>query len=120
MAARVGIGATEAVETEAVPDPAAGEPTAIATASGASAGGTSEPAAEAGEDRARSDPAAAEDRTAASGPRSRPAPAAGGTVPGVRAAGWIWLALAGLCPAGPALLQRVHSSRLAHVRLLPP
>lgn len=46
--------------------------------------------------------------------------AAGGTVPGVRAAGYTWLALAVLCAAGPAVLPRVHSSRLAHVSLLPP
>ena len=50
------------------------------------------------------------------------APAFAGIVPGARAAGWTWLALAVLCAAGPAVLPRVHSihSRLAHVSLLPP
>jgi 4-amino-4-deoxy-L-arabinose transferase-like glycosyltransferase len=68
------------------------------------------------------DPAVAEDESAASAPPARPAPAAaGGTVPGARAAGWTWLALAVLCAAGPAVLPRVHSiqPRLAHVSLLP-
>jgi 4-amino-4-deoxy-L-arabinose transferase-like glycosyltransferase len=50
------------------------------------------------------------------------APAFSGTVPGARAAGWTWLALAVLCAAGPAVLPRIHSlqPRLAHVSLLPP
>jgi 4-amino-4-deoxy-L-arabinose transferase-like glycosyltransferase len=50
------------------------------------------------------------------------APAFAGIVPGARAAGWTWLALAVLGAAGPAVLPRVHSihSRLAHVSLLPP
>lgn len=68
-------------------------------------------------------PAAAEDRIAAPAPPARPAPAAAsGTVPGARAAGWTWLALAVLCAAGPAVLPRLHSiqPRLAHVSLLPP
>jgi hypothetical protein len=41
------------------------------------------------------------------------------TVPGARAAGCTWLALAVACAAGPAVLPRVDSSRLAHVSLLP-
>jgi 4-amino-4-deoxy-L-arabinose transferase-like glycosyltransferase len=58
-------------------------------------------------------------------PAAEPAGAAGepaaiATVPGARAAGCTWLALAVLCAAGPAVLARVHSSRLAHVSLLPP
>jgi 4-amino-4-deoxy-L-arabinose transferase-like glycosyltransferase len=50
------------------------------------------------------------------------APAFDGIVPGARAAGWTWLALAALCAAGPAVLPRIHSiqPRLAHVSLLPP
>ena len=49
------------------------------------------------------------------------APAFAGIVPGARAAGWTWLALAVLCAAGPAVLPRIHSiqPRLAHVSLLP-
>ncbi len=42
-----------------------------------------------------------------------------GAVPGARAAGWTWLGLAALCAAGPAVLTRVHSARLAHASLLP-
>jgi 4-amino-4-deoxy-L-arabinose transferase-like glycosyltransferase len=41
-------------------------------------------------------------------------------VPGARAAGVTWLALAILCAAGPAVLPRIHSQRLVHVTLLPP
>jgi 4-amino-4-deoxy-L-arabinose transferase-like glycosyltransferase len=50
------------------------------------------------------------------------APAFAGIVPGARAAGWTWVALAVLCAAGPAVLPRIHSiqPRLAHVSLLPP
>jgi 4-amino-4-deoxy-L-arabinose transferase-like glycosyltransferase len=71
-------------------------------------------AAEAVETEAVPEPAAGEPATIA--------PAFAGTVPGARAAGWTWLALAVLCAAGPAVLARVHSihSRLAHVSLLPP
>jgi 4-amino-4-deoxy-L-arabinose transferase-like glycosyltransferase len=47
-------------------------------------------------------------------------PAAIAAVPGARAAGCTWLAFAVVCAAGPAVLPRVHSSRLAHVSLLPP
>jgi len=56
---------------------------------------------------------------AAEGVGAETAPA-GGTVPGTRAAGFTWLALAVLCAAGPAVLPHVHSSRLAHVSRLPP
>jgi 4-amino-4-deoxy-L-arabinose transferase-like glycosyltransferase len=127
MAAKVWVDATEGVEAAALP--AAGEPAAVALAavalaatapaSGAPAEATSVPAADAG-DRARSDPAVAEDRTAASPPRPGPVFTAAGTVPGARAAGFTWLALAVLCAAGPAVLPHVHSSRLAHVSRLPP
>ncbi|HVR09468.1 MAG TPA: glycosyltransferase family 39 protein [Thermoanaerobaculia bacterium] len=41
-------------------------------------------------------------------------------LPGARAAGFTWLALALLCVAGPAVLPHVHSARLVHVTLLPP
>jgi len=63
---------------------------------------------------------AAERVEAAAEPAAEAEPApAGGTVPGARAAGFTWLALAVLCAAGPAVLPRVHSSRLAHVSRLP-
>jgi 4-amino-4-deoxy-L-arabinose transferase-like glycosyltransferase len=97
MAAKVWVDATAAAEAEAAPSPASGEPAAAA-----------EPAVAAGE--------LAVVVTAPS------PPAFAGTVPGARAAGWTWLALALLCAAGPAVLPRIHSiqPRLAHVSLLPP
>jgi 4-amino-4-deoxy-L-arabinose transferase-like glycosyltransferase len=52
----------------------------------------------------------------AAAPAAAPAMVA---VPGARAAGFTWLALAILCAAAPAVLPRVHSARLVHVTLLP-
>jgi 4-amino-4-deoxy-L-arabinose transferase-like glycosyltransferase len=46
--------------------------------------------------------------------------AAAVAVPGARAAGITWLALAILCAAAPAALPHLHSARLVHVTLLPP
>jgi 4-amino-4-deoxy-L-arabinose transferase-like glycosyltransferase len=63
------------------------------------------------------DGAAAEaDPAAAAGAAPPPA----GAIPGARAAGFTWLALAILCAASPAVLARIHSARLAHASLLPP
>ncbi|MBV8199315.1 MAG: glycosyltransferase family 39 protein, partial [Acidobacteria bacterium] len=67
---------------------------------------------------------AAAQATAAAAGRAAGAPAAAPeaaalAVPGARAAGLTWLALAVLCIAATAVLPRIHSARLVHATLLP-
>jgi 4-amino-4-deoxy-L-arabinose transferase-like glycosyltransferase len=91
MAARVWVDAEEPAEGAAVPDAAAAAP------------------------RAAAGPAAG---VLPPGPAAPPAVVL--AVPGARAVGMTWLALAILSAAGPVVLPHVHSARLVHVTLLPP